>query len=447
MNTDESGENHQIPSLWRLATPVLIEQTLTMLVGLTDFFLTGRYLQQQHLAAMGLLQYLLWMLPTLFAAVAIGATAMTARFVGAGDRLAANRVLHQSLLIGAVLMAAVTLGLSLGGRHLVRVLQMQGESADLTVEFLNIVLWSVPLLMVEVVGVACLRGAGRMGSGLLVMAGVNVVNTVAALLLMRQWGLGWRGLAMATACGHITGGLLVIALFAVGQGGLRWSLALFRPDRELIHRLLKIGLPGGLDQAGVMICHFGFVSMINGLGELATAAHGVALRVESLCYPPAVAFHYVAATLAGQHLGARQPHLARDSVRKCWLWGTGFMTLAGLVFFVFADPLPRLFVRAEHEPVSLAASQLLRILAFSMPGFATVSILNGGFRGAGDTRWPLAVNFIGLLGIRLPMVWLLAYAWKFGVDGAWFAVVADLTVRGGLVMLRLRQGGWLEAKV
>ncbi len=60
--------------LFRLALPVLLEQTLVMLVGLVDLWLAGNYLQSAHLAAMGLVSYILWLIPCLFGAVAIGAT-------------------------------------------------------------------------------------------------------------------------------------------------------------------------------------------------------------------------------------------------------------------------------------------------------------------------------------------------------------------------------------
>ncbi|MBI2481632.1 MAG: MATE family efflux transporter, partial [Planctomycetia bacterium] len=98
-----------------LAMPVLAEESLTMLVGYTDWWLAGHFLAgAEYKAAMGLMSYVLWLLPSMFAAVAIGATALIARCVGAGDREAARRVTHQALLLGSaftiVVLAAVFLG-------------------------------------------------------------------------------------------------------------------------------------------------------------------------------------------------------------------------------------------------------------------------------------------------------------------------------------------------
>lgn len=434
-----------------MAAPVFVEQALTNLVGQTDTWLTGHYLEQEHLAAIGLMAYLLWMIPTMFATVAIGATAMTARFVGAGDWSSANRVLHQSLLIGVAFATVTSLGGWCLGDPLVRLLRLKGESADLAVEFLHIILWALPLLTFEIVGVACLRGAGYMGAGLLVMAGVNLVNIGVGASLMLGWGpfpqLGWRGLAIGTACGYIAGGVFVMALLCSRRWKLTFSPQLLVPDGDLIRRLLRVGVPGGLDQFGVICAHLWFLSFINELGIVPAAAHGVVLRVESLCYLPAVAFHCAAATLAGQYLGARDPQQADSSVRRAVLYGGGMMTAMGVAFFLFSAELPRVFISADQADVAAAAAPLLRIVAFSMPGLAALTIINGGLRGAGDTRWPMMLNLLGLFGVRIPLTWLLTQVYSFGVEGAWYAILADLTIRGALVALRFRHGGWLKTDV
>jgi Na+-driven multidrug efflux pump len=74
-------------------------------------------------------------------------------------------------------------------------------------------------------------------------------------------------------------------------------------------------------------------------------------------------------------------------------------------------------------------------------------VLTGALRGAGDTRWPLVFTLIGFFGVRFPVAWLLAIAWGWGVQGAWYAIVADLTVRAALFSARFAHGGWQRVKV
>ena len=154
---------------------------------------------ERFLAAITLVAYVLGFVPSGFAAVAIGATAMVARFVGAGDELAARRwPIRRScsarLLVGVV----AVVGLLIGPRLIVG-LSPDAETAALAGRYLIVLLFALPAIMVGQIGIAALRGAGDTVTGLVAMALANVVNIVLGYGLVRGWGpfpkLGWDGLA------------------------------------------------------------------------------------------------------------------------------------------------------------------------------------------------------------------------------------------------------------
>lgn len=435
----------------RLAMPVLAEQLLNMLVGFSDQLLTGRYLDEPHLAAVNSMVYLLWLLTNLFVVVSIAATAMTARFIGAKDLESARRVTNQAFFLGTLLAFAGTLAGLAFGHRLIELMQLPGESAALGAQYLAYIFPILPLVMCELVGNACLRGAGDTVTGLVAMLVTNVVNIAVSWTLVIGVGpfpeLGWQGVALGTACGYAVGGLVVLFRLMRGRAGLKLERRWFRLDVDLAKRLLRIGLPGGVDVLSIVLCQIWFVRIINELGVLAAAAHGVAIRIESLAYLPGSAFQVAAATLAGQYLGARQYKRATQSVLMACLAGCGLMTAAGVVFFVAAEPLTRLFLRPGQDDVVAIAVPLLRIVSVAMPPLALTMILNGALRGAGDTRWPLVFSLVGYLGIRIPGAYLLAQGLGLGVAGAWYAMVADLSVRCLLVIYRFWHGGWQRVKV
>ena len=116
--------------LIRLAMPVLVEQILIMLVGFSDAVLVGYYLGRPHLAAITLMAYLIWVISSLFSVVAIGATTMVARFVGANNWTMAKRTTQQAVLVG-LLFSLVSLVLGfLYLEELPRFLQLKGASAE-----------------------------------------------------------------------------------------------------------------------------------------------------------------------------------------------------------------------------------------------------------------------------------------------------------------------------
>lgn len=452
-------------ALVRLSLPVLLANFLHVLVEYVDTFLAGRFLTgPEPLAAISLIRYAMWLVFTLFAFVSIGATALIARFVGAGDMRTASRTLCQSLVLGAIL-SLVFMGLGFAGaRWLTGVMHLEGEAARLALVYLYFVLPVLPALMVEEVGVACLRGAGDTVSGLAIMGFVNIVNLVVSATLLIGWGpipaMGWPALAIGTVTARLLGAVIMLALLAKGRAGLKLTLSGLKPDYEMLARLLRIGVPGGVDAIAVVGCHFWYVSIINRLGTMAAAAHALGISIEALSYLPGSAFQVAAATLVGQSLGAKDERRATRSVlAACALAGT-FMTACGLLFFFAPRMLVQVFLGDNDPPLADLCVRLLPIVAVSMPALAIGMTFTGALRGAGDTRWPLAITLLGFLGVRIPLAyvfsqqtffvpgtnWELAgYGW--GVAGAWMAMVVDVHVRAMFTSLRFFQGGWRRIEV
>jgi Na+-driven multidrug efflux pump len=233
-----------------------------------------------------------------------------------------------------------------------------------------------------------------------------------------------------------------------------------RFDASLVRRLLRVGLPGGADVTSVLFCHLWYVRVINALSTEAAAAHGIGVRIESLAYLPGAAFAVAATTLAGQFLGAGDHRRAVRSVLMAMLVGGGIMTAVAVLFFVRAESLIHFFLGADNRRTAELAVPLLRVVAFSTPALAVAMILTGALRGAGDTRWPLAVTLFGFLCIRIPLAYFLAWdeiplpltetvvhGMGLGVLGAWYAMLVETVLRAALVSLRFWHGGWKRVQV
>ena len=447
-----------------LVLPVLLEQFLALSVGFTDKWLAGNlFAGEEPLAAVGLVAYCIAFLPVPFALPAVAATALVARAVGAGDAAAARRATAQALLVGTVIVAGVMVLLALGGGAFLGWLGLPPGSTSLAGRYLAIVLPALPAMMLINVGVAALRGSGAMVAGLVGMTVVNLVNAGASFALAVGAGglprLGWEGLAWGTTAGYLAGAACVAALLA---RRLRPQAADWRPDPATLRRIARIGLPAGGDALANAACHLAFLSIVNRLGDVAAAAHSVAVTIESLAFLPGTAFQVAAATLAGQFLGAHDERRARGSVWLAAVACLTFMTCAAAGFLWSADALAAWFTGGPGRQPEVAAltARLVRIVAFAQPPLALLMVLSGGLRGAGATRPPLVVNFLGLLVIRLPLAVLLAWpevalpgglgtlhAAGWGAVGAWVAMAADLTTRGLAMLVIFSRIRWSRVAV
>ena len=464
LNADTPLPTGTLRTLLALALPVMAEESLNLLVGYTDWYLAGHFLPgEEPKAAMGLMSYVLWILPTLFSLISIGAMALVARFVGAGMRKEASHVVNQAMLLGVVAAGIGIFFFLIGGQWFVAAMQLRPEAAELALRYIRIMTPAIPAIMLEQIGSACLRGSGDAVTGLIARVVLNAVNMFLATVLVTGWGpfpnLGWDGLAIGTATGHTIGGLIILGMLLRGRNGMKLQLGWPRPDGATIRRLLRIGLPGGFDAAAIVICHLIYVSIINALGTEASAAHGLALQIEALAYLPGSAFHVAAATLAGQALGAGEPLRAVRSVTTAAMCGVVVMSLAGLLFYFAGEHLAQFFI-GNPTDLTRHAGDLLKIVACGCPALAILNVFTGGLRGSGDTRVPLAITFIGLVGIRIPLACFLAWdqiplpimgttipGLGLGVGGAWLAMVVDASVRSQLVLWRFWQGGWKQVRV
>jgi putative MATE family efflux protein len=343
-------------------------------------------------------------------------------------------------------------------------MQLEPAAAKLTARYLQLVAWSLPFLMVEQVALACLRAAGDTWSSFGVKLAVNICDVFFSAVLVMGWGpfpkLGWDGLAIGTALGHCVAALLLLGLLVRGRSGLRLAWSDLKPDAPLLKRIARVGIPGGCDQLSIIGCHMTFAAIINRLGTLSAAAHGLGLQIESLSYVPGTAFQMVAATSAGQALGAKDQQAAMHGVMRAWLGAVVVMTGAGAIFYLGGWWLTQFFNGGKSDEVTQLATALLKILLWACPFHSTLMILSGGLRGAGDTRWPLLVTFIGLIGIRLPLAMFFAWpmitvpglGWQIpgcnlGAIGAWYAMLLDNTVRACLLTARFWQGSWRHTEI
>jgi putative MATE family efflux protein len=452
------------PLLW-LSLPVLAEQLLHLLVGFTDMWLTGNLLHlDAYVAAMALMIYAIWLIANLFAFVALGATAMTARFVGAGDSALANRVMNQSITTGAIWSAILMLVTLPFTDEFVHLMGLKGTAAAAAAQYLTIELSVLPAIMIERVGIACLRGAGDTVSGLVVMSCVNAINIAASYSLATGLGpfpaLGWQGIALGTAIGHCCGAAMVLGLLIGGRYHFRLRLSALKPDPQLIRRILRIGIPGGIDATSVNVCNLAFLRIILQLGDVAAAAHGVAIQIEAIGFMPGGAFQIAAATMTGQYLGAGDLRRARHGVLVACGLAAAVMVAAGVLFYFAAAPLSAFFLGGYSSDVVPVCVRILHVIAFAMLPLSVTIVLVGALRGAGDTRWPLAISLFGFLLVRIPLaiyfvdgeftIPLINYSitgLDLGVVGAWYAMTTDIVVRALLLAWRFFHGGWQRIAV
>lgn len=417
-----------------------------MMVGLVDSYLVG-HLGAVALSSVGLANQFVMLATALFGAVGTGSTALIARHTGAREPRMANRILHQSLLMGSVIGTTAAVLIFASAQACMELLNAPSDVVEPAATYLRITCLSFPLSALMFLGMAALRGSGDTKTPMATMAVVNVVNVVVAYAFIYGLGpvpaLGVAGSAIGAAVGRMAGGVIIICILLAGRSGLRLRLERLVPDREQAMRILNIGLPAAMETLFMRVGQMSYAAVVAGLGTVAFAAHQLALTSESISYMPGFGFSVAATTLVGQGLGARDPDRAQAGGYESLRLSMMSMTFMGLMFVLFAPQFLGIFT---SDPLVVEQGEWpLRLVGLSQPMLACAMVLAGGLRGAGDTRRTLVITAIGFWCIRLPLALLLTG--PFGLIGAWIAMSVDLNSRGLAILWRFRSGGWKTLRV
>ena len=455
MKPDFRRSEHRatVMTILALAWPTIVEQVMQTAVQYIDTAMVGA-LGTHATAAVGATGTVGWLVISTIAALGIGFLSPIARACGANDRNFARKAAAQAALVVLTVGALGTL-LPLLLSDIIPVWMQVDESIRplASTYFFILYLPMLPRTATAIFGTV-LRAAGDtktpMKAGLL----VNAINIVLNFLLIYPsrtltlagvsiplWGAGWGvvGAAVASAVAMTTGGIVItVAVWRhpmVSPKGLS-----LRPDRELLVPCLRIAAPNMLQRFGTALGFVAFASMINSIGQVATAAHTIANTVESAFYIPGYGMQTAAATLAGNALGARDEDKIRDLGRMILTIEVTLMILSGGALFLFAPNMMQLFSR-DAEVIFLG-SIVLRMVAVSEPFYGVSIIIEGMLQGMGKTMMPFICNIIGMWGIRILGTFLCTQLMAGGLVSAWGCMIAHNMFLFLLFSMYYRSGKW-----
>lgn len=433
----------------RLAWPVVAEQLMQTLTQMIDMIMVGR-LGASAVAAVGLANQPLNIAQGVFMGLGVGATALVARFMGAGDRKSAEDVAAQSITIAAILSTIVAIVAFWLADGIVVFMGAEPDVVGLGTSYLRYVIPGLAVLMVNVAMGAAVRGAGDTRTPMVANMIINVVNTFGNWLLiygnMGFPAMGVDGAALATTLSRIAGTAFLFVAMLTGKTPIRLVPSkLLRFHTGLITRIVNIGLPAAGERVLLSSALTFYVKIVATLGTVAYAAHSISINVESLSYMPGFGFAVAATTMVGQNLGAKRPDLAEKYGWEALRIGVWTAAIGGVVLFLFPAALMRLYV--DDPQIIHYGTITLRIMAFGQVPMIAGWVMAGALRGAGDTKAMLYLTGFCVWGIRLVSAYVFVNYLDLGLFGAWLAMLFDQTVRGVVATLRFKSGRWKEIAV
>lgn len=447
------AEGQQMGSIaaevWRISWPAMamnILQTINMFV---DRGIIGNYLKKDALAAVAVSGQLMFLIISMAFALSTGTTALVARFYGADEMADARQAARQSIALSIILGAAGTaIGFALMQPFL-NAMDLESSTRAASHTYLFYILFGIfPTFVINAIS-GSFRGIGDTVRPMVVMAAVNVTHIICTVLLVTGIGglpqFGLAGAAIALLLSQVVGLALFIASFS--RYGIKGALRLTWPDIGWAKRILRISIPASLQAFLRVSAMMAFTAIIARTPDrtAALAALQIGIIAESIAFMPGLGYMVAASALVGINLGAKRPERAE---KLGWAAGNQcavLMAVLGAGFFIFAEPLARLF--GNDPQVTAIAVSYLRIMAITEPLLAYAMVLAGAVQGAGDTVRPTMVTLITMWGFRVPAAYFLAVMVDGGTRGAWWAMSISQAFGGVIMVLVFRQGRWKFVRV
>lgn len=436
-----------------LAWPTIVEQVMQTAVQYIDTAMVGS-LGTQATAAVGATSTFGWMVFSTISALSVGFLSFIAQACGANDREAAKKAVSQAVLItlvGGILVTFVTTSLS---GIVPKLMQVDPDIQELaSTYFFILYLPMLPRTASTIFG-TLLRAAGDTKTPMKVGILVNVINIIGNLLLIyptREITFGSFAFTMPGAGLGVVGAAVASAL-AFTWGGIHITYALWkhpmvsprgcnlRPDMTILKPCIKIAIPNMFQRFGTSLGFVAFASMINSIGEVATAAHTIANTVESAFYIPGYGMQTAASTLAGNAYGARDNERLKKLAAMFIPVEIILMIVSGGALFIAAPSLMKIF-SSNPEVIELGAT-VLRMVAVSEPFYGFSIIIEGMMLGLGKTKEPFVYNVLGMWCVRIIGTFICTQLLGMGLVSAWACMIGHNLLIFALYMVSYIRGTW-----
>ena len=442
----------------KLIIPLVIEQLLAVSIGLVDTLMVSSC-GEAAVSGVSLVDSISVLLIQILSALATGGAVVCSQYIGKKMPKRARLSAGQLMFIMIVTSGAVMLLVLCSYRQLLRLIfgQIDADVMAAAETYFIISAISYPFLGLYNAGAALFRSVGNSRVSMYTSLVMNLINITGNAILIFGLGQGVFGAAVATLIGRVVAAIVILGLLGrkkkdsdtedeeeVNPLQLTWSD--LRPQRDVIARILKIGVPSGVENGMFQVGKLLVSSLTATFGTAAIAANAVASNVAGFANIPGNAMGLAMVTVIGRCIGAGEKEQAkRYSKKLLWLAYLGIW-FANVVMVIFVHPIVSLFsLSAEATAI---AKQLLITFAICASCIWPLSFtLPNTLRAAGDAKYTMGVSVFSMWVFRVLSSYFFAGTMGLGVLGVWIGMYVDWLFRTILFVIRYLRGKWLNKRV
>lgn len=379
--------------------PLIFSSTLQLLFNAADVIVVGRFAGENSLAAVGATGALINLMVNLFVGLSVGTTVVTAHFFGAGKGAAVEQSVHTGVLMSLYSGIILTVVGIIGTRFILQFMQVPVEIFGLASLYLKVYFAGITASMVYNFGSALLRAKGDTRRPMYYLLFAGIINVILNLIFVIVFKMDVAGVALATIISQCVSAFLVIRALMKEEGEFHLDLRRLRIEREILIRVIKIGVPAGFQGMVFSLSNIVIQSAINGFGAQVVAGSSAAGNIEGFIYTAMNGFAQGALTFSSQNLGAGR----LDRVRRSVVVSELSVLVTGLVLggsvFLFRNFFLGLY--SDNPAVIAAGATRISIICLLYALCGMMETTANMVRGLGHSLLPMVVSIAGVCGMRI----------------------------------------------
>ena len=384
--------------------PIILTSLLQLLFNAADLMVVGRFCGSVSVAAVGATGAVTNLIVNLFIGLSVGAGVKVAHGLGSQSYEEVHRTVHTELPV-ALVSGAVLTGIGVAcSKTFLTWMGTPENVLSLSSVYMQIYFGGITFNMVYNYCASILRAAGDTRSPLIYLSIAGVLNVVLNVIFVTLFHMNVAGVALATVISQALSAALVVLALMRRKDACRLELRKMRFYRLQLLKMIRIGLPAGVQGSLFSISNVMIQSSVNSFGDVFMSGNAAAGNIEGFVYVIQNAFHQTAVNYIGQNAGARR----YDRVKKILWICLGSVTVAGLtaggLAYGFGRQLLGIYITDSQQAIDYG---MIRMAFICIPYFlcGLMDVSTGALRGLGSSVPPMIISVLGVCGLRLTWIY------------------------------------------
>lgn len=395
-------EGNIVKSLLLFSIPLILGNLLQQTYNTVDSIIVGNYVGSSALAAVGSSTALINLLIGFSQGISVGAGVIVSHSIGAKDNKKIELSVHTAMMLSILFGTFLSIVGFIFTPQLLEWMKTPIEVMSESITYLRLFFLGTVFNIVYNMEAGILNAVGNSKRSLLYLGVASVTNIILDIIFVKILGMGVSGVAIATNISQFISCILALRFLVKVSDNYRVYLNKIKVHKETAIKIVKIGLPTGIQSMVVSLSNVLIQSSVNTFGASVMAGFGAYLKVDGFNILPVLSLGMASTTFTGQNYGAGK----KDRVKK-GLWitiamGVIYTTIIGILLFIFSQFIMQLFT--QDEKIIDAG---IKAMKYFCPFYALLAILHslvGAVRGTGKTMPPMIILLFSMCIFRI--IWL-----------------------------------------